>query len=102
MKYWEEFMWWKASIRATIIRRITQWVLDSVDGIIYSHVTGIFTMHVHDDTWDRKKERKNERKTPEAMKNENELPQVGFEPTTLCTPDRCSYMYNYSFLLLHI
>ena len=25
------------------------------------------------------------------MKMKNELPQVGFEPTTLCTPDRCSY-----------
>ena len=30
-----------------------------------------------------------------AMKNENELPQVGFESTTLCTPDRCSYQLSY-------
>ena len=26
-------------------------------------------------------------------KMKNELPQVGFEPTTLCTPDRCSYQH---------
>ena len=25
----------------------------------------------------------------------NELPQVGFEPMTLCTPDRCSYQLSY-------
>ena len=38
----------------------------------------------HDNTWhERKKERKTDRQTPEAnKKNENELPQVGFEPTT--------------------
>ena len=37
---------------------------------------------------ERKKERKKERKTPDANeKMKNELPQVGFEPTTLCTPD---------------
>ena len=36
---------------------------------------------------ERKKERKKERKTPDANeKMKNELPQVGFEPTTLCTP----------------
>ena len=40
-------------------------------------------------------ERKKKRKTPEAMKNENELPQVGFEHTTLCTSDRCSYQLSY-------
>ena len=41
-------------------------------------------------------ERKKERQTPEAMKKmKNELPQVGFEPTTLCTPDRCSYQPSY-------
>ena len=45
---------------------------------------------VHDNTSD---ERKTEIQTPEA--NENELPQVGFEPTTLCTPDRCSYQLSY-------
>ena len=32
---------------------------------------------------ERKKERKKDRQTPEAMKKmKNELPQVGFEPTT--------------------
>ena len=37
----------------------------------------------------RWKERKKERHAPEANeKMKNELPQVGFEPTTLCTPDR--------------
>ena len=36
---------------------------------------------LHDNTWDGKKDK---------WKNENELPQVGFEPTTLCTPDRCT------------
>ena len=41
-------------------------------------------------------ERKKERKTPEANeKMKNELRQVGFEPTTLCTPDRCSYQLCY-------
>ena len=45
---------------------------------------------------ERKKERKKERKTPEANeKMKNELSQVGFEPTTLCTPDRCSYQLSY-------
>ena len=28
-------------------------------------------------------------------KKKNELPQVGFEPTTLFTPDRCSYQLSY-------
>ena len=49
-------------------------------------------MYVYDVIGDveRKKERKKERHLRE-WKNENEsLPQVGFEPTTLCTPDRCS------------
>ena len=36
------------------------------------------------------------RQTPEA--NENELPQVGFEPTTLCTPDRCSELPIYMYM----
>ena len=43
---------------------------------------------------ERKKERNKERQKDRHLrqcKNENELPQVGFEPTTLCTPDRCSY-----------
>ena len=43
----------------------------------------------------RWKERKKERKTPEANEKMKELPQVGFEPTTLCTPDRCSYQLSY-------
>ena len=44
----------------------------------------------------RWKEGKKERQTPEANeKMKNELPQVGFEPTTLCTPDRCSYQLSY-------
>ena len=48
-------------------------------------------IHVHDDLkW---KERKNERQAPEA--NENELPQVGFEPMTLYTLNRCSYQLSY-------
>ena len=40
-------------------------------------------IHVHDVI--RDVERKKERKTPEAMEKWKwELPQVGFEPTTLC------------------
>ena len=38
---------------------------------------------------EQKKARKKER---HLMKNE--LPQVGFEPTTLCTEDRCTYQLS--------
>ena len=48
-------------------------------------------MILHVNTCTCEMERKKERKTPEANeKMKNELPQVGFEPTTLCTPDRCT------------
>ena len=48
-------------------------------------------VHVHDVTGDveRKKERKKERKTPEAMEKWK-MRVASFEPTTLCTPDKCS------------
>ena len=48
---------------------------------------------LHDNIWDGKKERKKD--TWGKWINENELPRVGFEPTTLCTLDRCSYQLNY-------
>ena len=42
--------------------------------------------------------KKKERQAPEANeKMKNELPQVGFEHTTLCTPDRCSYQLSYIY-----
>ena len=41
-------------------------------------------------TWDEKKERKKDRHLRQMKKMKNELPQVGVEPMTLCTPDRCS------------
>ena len=54
----------------------------------------------------RKKERNKDRQLRQ-MKKKNELPQVGFEPTTLCTPDRCSYqlsmyMYIYMYIIIII
>ena len=50
-------------------------------------------VHVHDNM--RWKERKKERHLRKMKKMKNELRQVGFEPTTLCTPDRCSYQLCY-------
>ena len=44
-------------------------------------------MYIHNNTWDGKKERKKD-----TWGKWNELPQVGFEPTTL---DRCSYQLSY-------
>ena len=40
-----------------------------------------------------KKERKKDTRGNEKMKMS--CPQVGFEPTTLCTPDKCSYQLNH-------
>ena len=51
--------------------------------------------HIHDVIGDveRQKKRKKERKTTEAMeKRKYELPQVGFEPMTLCTPNMYMHM----------
>ena len=42
-------------------------------------------LNIHDDTWDGKKKKEIKKDTQGNEKNENELPQVGFEPTTLCT-----------------
>ena len=40
-----------------------------------------------------------ERQAPEANnKMKNELLQVGFEPATLCIPDRCSYQMSYMYM----
>ena len=55
-------------------------------------------LNICDNTWNWKKESKKERKKERLLKqwkNENELPQVGFEPTTLFPPNRCSYQLSY-------
>ena len=57
--------------------------------MVAQDLSGYMYMYVYMMTWDgRKKERKTDTWGNEKMKNE--LPQVGFEPTTLCTLDRCS------------
>ena len=50
----------------------------------------VYSLYARIYTWCYRRCRKKERKTPEAMEKWKwELPQVGFEPTILCTPDRC-------------
>ena len=44
--------------------------------------------------WDGKKERKKDRHLRQ-WKSENELPQVGFQSTTLCTPGICCHQLSY-------
>ena len=50
--------------------------------------------HVHDDTRKRKQEKKTD--TWDNKKNENELPQVGFEPTTLHSALRTEALTNWA------
>ena len=47
-------------------------------------------MYVHMYAWCYRRCRKKERHLRQMEKRKWELPQVEFEPTTLCTPDRCS------------
>ena len=62
-------------------------------------------MHVREMKEGRKKERSKQGETNNKAKQhstpktvtfpkKNELPQVGLEPTTLCTLDRALYQYN--------
>ena len=53
---------------------------------------------LHDDTWDGKKERKKDRHLRQ-WKNENELPQVGFEPTCTCRLRLSAYHISSSIFL---
>ena len=59
----------------------------------------LYCIVIHDNTWDGKKERKKERKKDRHLrqwKNENELPQVGFEPMTHVHV--CVYLYDFTSL----
>ena len=65
--------------------------------LVYTQTVGNFSYVCVDRYMMRlemERNRKKKERHPRQWKNENESPQVGFKPTTLCTLDRCSYQLS--------